>query len=313
MSKIKKLLEADLIEINRLGIKLDQWIEIEDDVYHGSPGISASGLKDIMKCPALYRFKKDNRTTDDVKPEVLIVGSAVHTYILEPEKFKQTYLIAPSSDKRKKEWKEFVLNIDDADREKPILRKDSMDTMRGIKESLTRPRDSFGTNIYEGIIHAKTTQRELALYTVDKTRGILLKVKVDINFDGVLFDLKSTKNAKVDSFMKDAANLGYDIQASFYLKVAKLGGQSVRGFGFIGVEKDAPYLSNAIVMEPRDIVLGNFLVEKYLNEYTFCIENDLWFGYNGVDKKNVMEPMIVSAAMPGWHRYRIEEDSGFRV
>lgn len=312
-SRRTKKLQEDLLWLQSNNIPLNKWTEVEDRLYHGGPGISASGLKDIKKCPALYHFKKSNYTPDSEKPEVLIVGSAVHTFILEPEKFKNTYLIAPTSDKRKKEWKDFIKNIDPRDSEKPVLRKDSMEVMMGIKQSLSRARDEYGTNIFENLIHHPETRRELAIYTIDGKRGILLKAKVDINYNGILFDLKSTKNAKHDSFMRDAANMGYDIQASFYLKVVSNAKQEAKGFGFIGVEKDAPYLSNAILMEKRDITLGGFLTEKILDEYAYCIENNIWYGYNGIDKKKNHEPLMVSVSMPNWHRYSIEEITGFTI
>jgi len=313
MSRIKNKLKEDLGWLRSKNIPLNTWVDVDDRAYHGGPGISASGLKDIRKCPALYNFKKSNYEPDAEKPEVLIVGSAVHTYILEPEKFKDTYMIAPTSDKRKKEWKDFVKNIDDIDREKPILRKDSVDIMRGMKESLSIPRDEFGTNIFQNLIHHPKTKREMAIYTVDPKRGVLLKAKVDINYGGILFDLKSTRNAKQDLFMRDAANLGYDIQAAFYLKVATISKQEAKGFGFIGIEKEAPYLSNAILMEKRDIVLGGFLAERLLDEYAYCVENDIWYGYNGINKKKKHEPLMVTAALPNWHRYSIEEMSGFTI
>jgi hypothetical protein len=308
-----KILKSHIEWLKQHNIPLNKWIAIEDRVYHGSPGISASGLKDIQKCPALYKFKKDNYEPDSEKPETLIVGSAIHTFILEPEKFKETYIVAPSNDKRKKEWKNFVMNIDERDREKPILRKESMDVMLGVKKSLCTVRDRYGTNIFQNLIHHPETKRERAIYTIDPNRGILLKAKVDINYKGILFDLKSTKNAQHSLFIKDAANLGYDIQAAFYLKVVSLAKKKAKGFGFIGIEKKPPYLSNSILMERRDITLASFLTEKLLDEYTFCVKNQLWYGYNGIDKAKKYEPLMVSVPLPNWHRYSIEEMSGFTI
>jgi len=313
MNRIKTQLESDLKWLKDNGISLNKWVNISDRLYHGGPGISASGLKDIKKCPALFKHKQNNYEPDSEKPEVLIVGSAIHTFILQPELFRETYLVAPTSDKRKKEWKDFVKNIDDRDREKPILRKDSLEIMKGVRKSLSMPKDEFGTNIFQNLIHHPKTKREMAIYTIDPKRGILLKAKIDINYTGIFFDLKSTKNAKHELFMKDAANLGYDIQAAFYLKVASLAKQEAKGFGFIGVEKDAPYLSNAILMEERDVTLGGFLTEKLLDEYAYCVENGIWYGYNGIDKRKKHEPLMVTAALPNWHRYATEEMFGFRI
>ena len=308
-----KQLQADLKRLKELGIPLDKWIDIEDRVYHNSPGISASGLKEISKCPAYYKFKKDNRTPDAEKSEILIVGSAVHTYILEPTKFRDSYLVAPTSDKRKKAWKDFVVNIDPRDKEKPILRKESMDMLLGVKNSLMSGKDQYGSNIFNDIIHSPKTKREMALYTIDKKRGVLLRIKVDINFDGIMFDLKSTKSAKIDNFMKDAANLGYGLQGAFYLHVAELAGKKSKGFGFIAIEKTEPYLSSTVMLSPRDIILSDVIMNKRLDEYTYCLDKGLWYGYNGINKQKHVEPMLVEAEMPNWYRYDIESQVGFTI
>ena len=310
---IQSKLTKDIAWLRDHNIPLNEWVDIDDKLYHGGPGISASGLKDMRKCPAYFKHKKDTPSLDKDKSEVLIVGSAIHTYILEPSLFNQTYIIAPTSDKRKKIWKDFIGKIDERDSEKPILRKESGDMMEEIRQSLLKRRDNQGVNIYEHIIHHNMAVREKAMYVIDKTRGILLKCKVDINLNGVMIDLKSTKSAEHKSFAKDMANLGYDIQAGFYLMVAKLGGKPAKGFGFIAIEKEAPYLSSSIVMAQRDITLGTFTANRLLDEYARCIDTGLWYGYNGLDKDKKQEPLLKEVNMPGWHRYAIEEASGFTV
>lgn len=311
--RIREQLKQDLIKIKKLGIKLNEWIEIDDDTYHNSPGISASGLKDIKrKCPAYWRYKKDNYIPNE-KSDALVAGSAAHKFILEPESFKDEYIVAPTSDKRKKEWKAFMANMSDEDSKKTVLRKSTMDMLIGIKESLSRKKDDYGTNLYDDIIHSKKSLREKAIFTIDPKRGILLKIKVDIVFNDTFLDLKSTKDATVSSFMKDAATMSYDIQAAFYLKVASLAGKKPRGFGFIGVEKEPPYLSNALLMTKRDITLGTVVMEKVLSEYSSCLSTGIWYGPNGIDKSTGIEPLLIEAEMPKWHQYEIEEMVGFSI
>lgn len=312
MSRIKEKLQRELEELKKLGIPLNTWVDIDDAVYHSNIGISASGLKAMAKCPALYKYKSENYVPEDEKAEHLLVGNAIHTYLLEPSKFFDTYIIAPSSDKRKKEWKDFIANMADEEKRKIVLRKDNGEMMKGLVESLSKPVNSMGLNIYDNIIHHPRTIREKALFTVDQKRGILLKMKTDINFSGVFFDVKSTKSANPVSFMRDAGNLGYDIQGSFYLKVAAMGGQQSRGFGFIAIEKTEPYLTSTIVMQDRDITLGNWQVETLLNTYVDCIENDRWYGYNGINS-NKEEPLMINIGFPSYHRYSVEEKSGFTI
>jgi len=312
MNNLEKKLKKDLKRLKELGIPLDKWVDIEDEVYHSDIGISASGLKAISKCPAYYKYRAENPQDEDEKSEVLTVGGAIHTYILEPSKLLDKYIIAPGSDKRKKEWKDFIANMTDEEQRKIVLRKSDGDMMKGLVDSLSTPVNKDGLNIYENIIHHPKTTREKAIFTVDKERGILLKMKADVNFDGVFFDLKSTKSAEPTSFMRDAGNLGYGIQGSFYLKVAAMAGKKSRGFGFIAIEKNEPFLTSTIVMQERDITLGNWQVEHYLDIYTECLKSGVWYGYNGLNK-NKEQPLMIPAGFPNYHRYNVEEKSGFTI
>jgi len=263
--------------------------------------------------PAHLKYANDTRGEEE-KGEHLIVGSAAHTYILEPDEFYSTYLIAPTSDKRKKEWKDFIKNIKDDERDKPILRQSDVDMFKGMVKSLRR--EGYGGrsrfNIYDGLIHNKDTKRELAIYTVDKKRGILLKLKADIFVKGIFFDLKTTKSANIDSFMKDAANMSYDLQAAFYMKVAGMAGKDPKGFGFIAIEKTEPYFSSAVVLTAADVSLAEAETERLLDVYTNCIRTDYWYGYNGFDSYSGIEPLYRVKSLPEWHRYKREQSIGFR-
>lgn len=311
-AKRKEKLQKELAELKRLGIELNKWIDVTDDVYHNvSPGLSASGVKKMSKCMARFRYDKDNPS--EKKSDPLLLGGALHMYILERRKFYDNYIIAPSSNKTKKEWKDFIKNISEEDSHKEVLRLSDKAILDGIVEAFKRKKGAgSNANIYDNLIHHSSTTREKALYTIDPERGILLKVKVDINFmRGQLYDLKSCKNASLEKFMVDAANYEYDMQGAFYLKTASLGGMPANSFGFIAVEKEAPYLSNGIIMHPEDLVLAEKKVNKLLDQYCWSIDNDFWPGYNGVNKQGA-EPMFALARMPNWRKYNLEEMFNFK-
>jgi len=301
-------IEKDIKFLEKNGIIMGQWCDVDDDFYHNSPGISASGLKQIDKeCPETYKHAKDAGPQE--KTEALIVGNAIHKFILENDDFEDEFLFAPVDKKTDRKWKIFA----NEHKEDPqiILRAKDGEMLNGILTSLRRPKDTSGTNTYDGIVINKNTTREKAIYVVDHERNIIIKVKVDINMDGMFLDLKSTKNAKPDIFMKDAANLGYGIQAAFYINTARMAGEKANMFGFIAVEKEAPYMHSVIILEDNDIQLEMSKVNRLLDVYAWCLNNDNWYGYNGVDQASGAQPLFVVKAMPSWHRYALEEANNF--
>ena len=301
-------IEKDIKIIEDAGIIMGEWCDVDDDFYHNSPGISASGLKVIDKeCPALFKFKKD--MPEKPKTEALIFGSAIHKYVLENDDFDKEFLISPVSKKTDRKWKVFE-NLH-RDESKIILREREGHDLVGMLESLQRPKDKSGINTYGGIIINSATTREKALYHVDKKRNIIIKLKVDINMDGMFLDLKSTKSANPDNFMKDAANLGYGIQAGFYLHVAREAGKNANLFGFIAIEKEVPYMHSVILLNDSDIELEITHVNRLLDTYASCLNNDVWPGYAGVDKITGKEPLFIVKSMPSWHRYNREEQNNF--
>lgn len=303
-------LDKDIKYLVDAGIEFDKWIDVTDNFYHGSPGISASGLKTIDKtCPRVFRYQKDNPTD---KTEALILGNAIHKYILENDDFDSEYLISPSDKKTDREHKVFInAHKEEIEQGIVVLRKKDGEMLKGILESLRDSSSKGGTNTYNGIIINPNTQREKALYTIDRERNIILKVKVDVNMAGMFLDLKSTKSADPELFMKDAANMGYGIQAAYYLKVAQLSNQPAKMFGFIAIEKTAPYIHSVILLDEEDVQLELAKVDRLLDEYAFCLNNNVWYGPNGINKETGKEPLFVVKRMPSWHRFKLEEENNF--
>jgi hypothetical protein len=295
--------------LNEHDIVFDEWIDIDDDLYHSLPGLSSSGAKYLdSECPLKLKYNMDNKA-EKSPSEALLVGRAIHKYILEVDDFENHFVISPTDDKRSREWKVFANNLKDDSRE--LLRKKDGEMLAGMLESLSRPKDEEGTNTYTGIITNSESIREKALFTIDKENGIVLKVKVDINLDGMFLDLKSTRSAKPSTFSKDIANMGYALQAAFYLKVARLAGKKASSFGFIPIEKEPPYMHSVMLLPDEDIKLAMTKVDRLISKFAFCLNNNSWYGYDGLMDDNKSEPLFTVAPLPAWYRYSLEEENGF--
>jgi hypothetical protein len=302
-------IEQDIKKLEDSGVVLNEWIDIDDDLYHSLPGLSSTMAKYLdIECPLKLKHKMESEE-EEKQSEALIMGRAIHKYILEVDDFDDYFIIAPTNDKRSREWKIFINN--NKEDGKHILRKKDGEMLNGMLESLRRPKDKDGTNTYTGIITNSDSIREKALFTVDRKRNIILKIKVDINLDGMFLDLKSTKNANPKIFIKDAANLGYALQAAFYIYVAKTAGKKAETFGFIPIEKEPPYVHSVVLLSDEDIALANTKTERLIDEFAFCINNDIWYGYDGLMEDKKSEPLFTVQQLPSWYRYSLEEENGF--
>ena len=303
-------IKKDIAKIKAAGVIFNEWCDIDDDVYHGLPGISASGLKLIDKeCPQVYKYEKEHPKD---KSEAMILGSAIHKYILENDDFDSQYLIAPSDRKTDRAYKVFLSEKKDEIENGCIpLRKKDGEMLSGILASLRDGSTKGGINTYDGIIINPETLREKALFTIDKERQIILKVKVDVNIAGKFLDLKSTKSAHPDNFIKDAANMGYGIQAAYYMKIAQMAKKTAKMFGFIAVEKTAPYIHSIILLDSEDVNLELTKVERLLDVYQMCLYSDTWYGPNGINTLTQREPLFIVKKMPQWHLYKLEEENNF--
>lgn len=86
---------------------------LSNEEYHSGPGISKSQLDDIAESPATYIWRK-SAPVDEEKLKALDIGTALHCLLLEPEEFKDRFIIAPEFNRRtnagKDEEKEFLAN-----------------------------------------------------------------------------------------------------------------------------------------------------------------------------------------------------------
>ncbi len=305
-------IKKDIKKIMDSGVIFDEWIDIDDDLYHSLPGISSTSAKLLSKTSPeilkeyLYGEKDENAKISDA----LIFGRAIHKFLLENSMFNDSYAFGPEvKTKAERKWKVFVSEMKDSGKE--LLRHRDKKILNGMLLSLKRPKNAEGTNTYDGFIRNPESIREKALFTVDHKRNIILKIKVDINLSGIFLDLKSTKSAAPKEFMKSAANLRYDLQAAFYLFVARLAGMKAETFGFIAIEKEPPYAHINIPLDEEDINLANRELEVLLTDFAYCLNEDKWYGYAGIDKNTGEEPLLVVEKMPQWHRYAMEEKYNF--
>ena len=265
------------------------FLEMEHSEYLKG-GIGHSDMVRLLKSPAHYKWAKDNPS--DPTP-AMAFGSAVHTAILEPQRFKQEYVVKPVFDRRTKVGKEESAAWDEAHKGVSCITQDEMNALQGMMTQVA----SHAT----AAAMLRRSRRELSYFWDDPETGIRCRMRPDATVlaeDGrveAIIDVKTTRDASRDGFARQIANLGYDVQDALYVDGVNhaTGGGNVPFF-FLAVENTAPYGVALYRAGSRTYEVGRSKYRAALELYAWCKKTDRWPSYQ-LDGAEEIE-------IPGWAR-----------
>lgn len=239
------------------------------DEYLALDALSSSGAKDILRSPAFYRWRKDHPS--EPTPS-MVLGTALHMAVLEPERFERTVVVDPGFDRRTKPGKadaeQWASNLPP---EALILQAPQMELVRGMQGAIEH--HPYAARLLDDI------QPELSiLWDAD---GVQCKARLDALGIGhnVLIDIKTSSDASWDSFAKSAANFGYHIQAAHYIDGAKAAGYGKRTMLFVVVENTPPHQVAVYVLDDEAVRAGEVKMARARELYLECVAQDQWPGY----------------------------------
>ncbi len=256
---------------------------VEPGIYTGIPmaeyqawdAVNNSLLKVLTnKTPKHAKYYKEN------PPEstpALYFGNALHTYILEPEIFKERFAIKPPCDKRTKggkviyqEWLATVPEgqsiIDESDYREIVVMAAALKAKRVH-------------HYIEG------GEAEVCVVWIDKPTGLLCKCRIDyVHRDrAFLIDLKSTVDASWDAFSMAIWRYQYHQQAGMYFEGWRAATGDSGAFIFVPMEKDEPFESAAYEAGDDIIEAGRIAFRHAITKYKQCLELDEWPGYKDIE------------------------------
>lgn len=263
------------------------------ELYHGWEAGRTSQLKLFERSPAHARYAILHQAEATT---YMNVGQALHVATLEPEKFREEFVVAPHVDRRtnvgKATWAEFQM----ASAGKTVLSGKEHDLAANMSAAVYR--HPFAQELLQNVTHS-----ELSLVWDDPTTGIRMKARLDIlttasGFTWIV-DLKSTVDASPRGFGRQIANLHYDLQAAIYLDGANVLMPHPRRFAFIAAEKEPPYCVAVYDMGAEDLAVGYAKYRRWAGQWKACNETNTWPGYGA----GLQTPWI-----PGWNRRDFEEE-----
>lgn len=247
--------------------------DISNDEYHSSAGISRSGIMEFKRSPQHFwiRYFNDDYERKESTAD-MIFGSALHCYILEPEKFDAEYFVTENFDKRTKVGKEAHASMLELSKGKILIEMEDMAKIFQIADSIKK--DDQALELITG------AQYEKSIYWIDPDTNILCKVRPDIMHYNFIVDLKTTKDASFKAFQRDFFNYGYHLQlAMMYEAIKHTQYREMKNFIDLAIEKTDPYAHAIYPIDETVLEHGIKEFKHYLFAIKECIDSNTWPSY----------------------------------
>lgn len=262
-----------------------------EDLYHSDPvpggSLSSSGVKDILKSPALFAYRRDHGRPDK---KAYDVGKVVHAEILGTgcevaELHYANYTTKPAQKDR------------DAARaagKVPMLAHEMVEVRRIVAAFRAHP---------AAALLQPDGKPERSMFWIDEETGMWCRGRLDHSNGLNTVDPKTTDDASPWGFAQSAAKYGYHFQYALYLRGIRalgLAGDHRPEFHFIAIEKTPPYQVAVYQMPADAVAAAEVKVSEALRTFAECQRTGYWPGYP-------VGPTTLR--FPRWATYLPEEDS----
>lgn len=277
-----------------------------DFAYRKAEGVSQSELKEVLRSPAhwLARYGPDAEPT--FPSAAMIMGTALHCRVLEPELFDKDFVDRSAKDKDLTVTELKAALEDEGIEFKKTAKKPELEALLYPDGKPVDKRTSLAPEDYRsvcGMADAIRTHEvagrwfdpgrkgyrknnEISLYVEDfngtKVKGRLDRLEKTKN-GWMILDLKTTDDASPEGFRKKAFNLGYDVQAAFYTDlVARVMGcpSEAVEFMFVAIERKRPHCIGLYRASDQMVQLGRDRYTEGLRTLAWAVSSQSFMGYS---------------------------------
>jgi len=241
--------------------------------YHSNKEyVSRSMLMDLNRSPEYFHYRHLSVADEESSTKAMKFGSALHTYVLEPEEFCSRYVTLENKfDRRTKKGKEDYENFIAEAGDRIVLDMDEYESILSISNKI-KAHDTASLLLGGAIC-------EEELYWVDEETGVKCKCKPDVRNLTAVADLKTACDISLRGIRNAIFNYGYHVQASMIregMRQNKMGEMS--SFWLIVCEKTSPFSIATYKLGEDFIEYGHSEFRRLLGQYKLCLEKDRWPG-----------------------------------
>jgi hypothetical protein len=257
------------------------------ETYCSIDAINQSTLQKFRRTPAhaLDLMERPRKVTEEMR-----LGTVIHAYLLEPERFRKQYIEVPDfatglTDKTGKpytrpklssRYKQLIGDFARRHADKQFLQPGDLEVCRGIAESIAASAEASR-------LLTIAADAEVAIVWRDHETGLLCKALIDrlvhVNGQRIIVDVKSTDDAGPDEFGRHAWQMGYHLQAAWYLWGMASVGEPAHQFVHVVCETSPPYAVSVCELDDDSLDAGLALASGRLRVYAECVRTGRWPAY----------------------------------
>ena len=254
--------------------------------YRAIDALGSTDIKTLLTNPYLFKNGVRKEPTDN-----LILGSVIHTLILEPQKLESEYIIMPELNLRTNADKAIKAELEAEAKatNKTLVKAEIFNQAEAVSKSFL---NSSLSSFLRGEVKAEAS-------FFGEIDGVKVKARPDLILpkEKIIIDFKTTSQVgggSADGFAKMAANFGYYIQASLYLEITEY-----KQFYFIVLETTEPFMVGCYKLDSEALEFGKSEIRRAIEIYKNLGEYKSPLYLNNLDFSKVQE-----INLPSWVYYK---------
>ena len=254
--------------------------------YRAIDALGSTDIKVLLENPYLFKNGVKKEPTDN-----LILGSVIHTLILEPNKLESEYLILPELNLRTNDGKaqKAELEAEAKATNKTLVKAEIFNQAEAVSKSFL---NSSLSSFLRGEVKAEAS-------FFGEIDGVKVKARPDLILpqQQIIIDFKTTSTSgggSADGFAKMAANFSYYIQAALYLEITEY-----KQFYFIVLETTEPFMVGCYKLDSEALEFGKSEIRRAIEIYKNLGEYKSPLYLNNLDFSKVQE-----INLPSWTYYK---------
>lgn len=245
---------------------------LDFDTYKRAPGINQSKLK-LLERSALH-YRHDTESGDEPNSPSLLIGTLVHSMILEPSKPLPYFTVKPvGMDGRSTDGRAWFAAQKEAGLE--VLTDDQWQSCIGMARALA------GHSKIRTLVQSGTSEVSMFWHTPCAASALLCKARLDsVPSTNCLLDIKTTRN-DARAFHRDMREHKYHVQFAWYLD----GWNSTHpddqrnAFAVAVAESKPPHGVLLYILSPEALEAGRAEYQSLLQTYIETIGEGKFPGY----------------------------------
>lgn len=268
---------------------------------------SSTQLKYLLSTsPVHFKMKYIDKTLRS-KPASsdMILGSAVHSLLLDPTQFQSEFLVMPPLNLKTKSGREEKAKLIAKHSHKMVIDEKSLNTAQTMTSAVLKNERATQA--------LSDTKKELSIFWKCSYSGLPFRAKLDGLSNSTLIELKTTSSAKKDDFERQCDNFNYDLSLWHYRLAVNSQPElkPVSQCVFVVVESDEPFLSEVYEAHDAMVSVGQVKWLRAVDQLSDGVNKNYWPGYvteRGVDDSVLMPP---AWSLKKWvPNYGVEDRSG---